>query len=102
MIKKISMGIGFIIAVCTLLTIFHALDSYVAKADDIKSLNQAILVVANDLKDTKDLIRYKSVQERVWQLEGFYDKKPMPDPVKKQYLELQNELKEIDMRMKKK
>jgi hypothetical protein len=95
MIKKISVVLSLILSFCAILTIINAIDNYYAKSS-------ALALVAQDLRDTKDLIRYKSVQERVWQLDGYYQNKQMPDPVKNQYRDLQQELKEIEQRMKKK
>jgi hypothetical protein len=88
MIKRISAILGLILAIAGVLGVIYGIDSRYAHS-------VALAVVAKEVRDVKDQIRAEKVQERVWKLEEWYDKKPMPAPVKQQYQELKKELEDL-------
>lgn len=98
MIKRFSFYFGVL---CAIIGTAFALDNRWFHTSEALILKDAIAAVDKKTDSIKDTIRAEKVQERIWKLEEWYDKKPMPSPVKEQYKDLQNELQELNKRIKK-
>lgn len=84
MLKKISVILGIVIALGTIVSFCFAVNSIYAKQSYVKNLEQRL-----DYKIKQD--RYNTLQERIWKLEDRYHNKEMPISVKEEIRKLREE-----------
>jgi hypothetical protein len=96
--KKLSIRIGVIIGVITILGMLYQGADYLrcrlAWAEDVQVLQQTVqkLNIRLDRKIAQDKVSY--TQERVWKLEDRYKDRPMTEEAKDIYRRLQTDLKD--------
>jgi hypothetical protein len=93
--KKLISILGAVVVLCGLLTAYHGLDTYVAKAADLA-------LVAQRLDAKIDGDRADRIQDRLWKIEDRYRGKVMPAEELQLYRELTRDLKDLNQKMKKK
>ena len=90
MIKRLSLILGLIIALSTILGLLWQLDSRWAKAADVAALS-----IRLEQKIAAD--RMDNIQQRIWKLEDRYGKEEkMQGEIKDEYRSLKLELKKLE------
>ena len=89
-LKNISVVLGLVIAISTIVGIVFNLDSRWAKAAEVKKIEYRL-----EQKIQQD--RVESLQERLWKLEDRYvDITKMPQEVKDEYRRLKSQKEELE------
>ena len=91
--ERLSMIVGIIIGVISLVSTLFYLDNRWAKSRKVKKLE-----VRLEVKIQHD--RLDRVQDRSWKIEDRYANIPMPEDVKDDYRQLKIEIKRIESRIK--
>ncbi len=93
-IKKISVLIGVLLGLCSLVGVGVAIDAHYAKQEYVEKIEQRL-----DQKIWSD--RYYRIQERIWTLEDRYpDPQKMPQAVKEELRKLRMLKEQIEKRLK--
>ena len=95
MIKKIGGILGAAVLLAGIIGSYHAFDSYVAKAEDIKQLRSSIQKLNERMDRKADLDRARELQRRIWDLERHYAGKPIPAMVQAEIDCLKTERQEL-------
>ena len=103
--KKLLSTIGVIIALSGFISLCWGIDNYFAHKQEVLALHQEheadLASVSNRLELKIDSDRAKNLEERIWNIEKYYKKSTMPEPVYKDYLEKKKELQDLNNKMKK-
>ena len=88
--KRLSLYIGIVIGVLTLITMGYKYDERLAKAEDV---NKSIQALSQRLEQKIQDDRLSNIQQRIWNLEDRYgtDKTKMPPAVCDTYRRLYEE-----------
>lgn len=87
MFKKVSLSLGIIIGIITLLAMGYKYDGRLAKAEDV---NKSIQSISIRLEQKIQSDRLSNIQQRIWQYEDRYgtDCSKMPNNVRSEYRNL--------------
>ena len=88
MIKRLSVLIGVILGLITLMGIGYNKYTALAKVE-------YVAMIEEDVEDLRTSWRADKVQQRIWNLEDRYTEKEMPQSVKEEYRQLKKELDDI-------
>ena len=110
--KKLSVIIGMVISIITIIGALFLLDARWTKASTTMALKKDLcnkdLELLNKITYQGKRIdqyiaqdRYNWLEERSYKLEDRYTNKPMPLSVKEEYRKIKSEMKRIDKKLKK-